>query len=994
MTYQDTSANPSSATRTVSFKVNDGLDDSNVLTRNITVTPAGSLPVAPSSLAAIAASSSQINLSWQNNAANAQGFLIERQTGAGGWTQIATVAAGATSYQDATLAAGTAYSYRLRAYNAAGDSAYASPASAATAALPHTAHFEFGTSASPVLSGYTLVTNSTTYSTASHYGWSSGVIGSRDRGTGTSLSMHLDYTPDGTFLVDVPNGTYQVNLLLGDSGPYLHDDMGIFLQGVQVDNVSTAASQVVSRGYTVNVLGGQLVLRLKDLGGVDPNVAIDALDLTSVVVVPAAPTSVTASGASASQINLSWQNNSGGVLGFLLERETGTSGNWTQIATLAAGTATYQDTSLPANGSYSYRLRAYNTAGNSPYSAVAAGATLMPVPAAPSSLSASAVSASQINISWQNNATNAQGFLIERQTGAGSWTQIASVAAGATSYQDTSLAANTAYSYRVRAYNIGGDSAYCNTIGCTTMFAPPASPTNLAASVVSASQINLSWQNSDGSTQGFYIERETTTGGTWTQIAALAAGVRNYQDTSLASNTSYSYRLRAYNTAGDSAYSAVAAGTTLMTVPAAPSGLLASVVTAIQINLSWQNNASNAQGVLIEREIGTSGAWTQIASVAAGATTYQDTSLATNTSYSYRLRAYNNGGDSGYSAIAAGTTLMTVPAAPSGLAASVVSASQINLSWHNNATNAQGFLIERETGASGTWTQIATVTAATTTYQDTSLAANTSYSYRLRAYNNGGDSGYSAIATSTTLMTVPAAPSGLVASVISSSQINLSWQNNAANAQGVLIEREIGTSGAWTQIASVAAGTTSYQNTSLAASTAYSYRVRAYNNGGDSAYSLSAAATTLTPSFAAHFEFGTSASPVQSGYTLVTNTTTYSLALRYGWSAGVIGSRDRGTGPAVNLHLNYTPDGTFLVDLPNGTYQVSMLLGDAGAYWHDDMGIFLQGVQVDNVSTTNNQVVSRSYTVTVTNGQLTLHLKDLGGTDPNVAIESLDIVAA
>ncbi len=431
--------------RTVSLKVNDGLDDSNVLTRNVTVTPAGSLPPAPSSLAAIAASSGQINLSWQNNAANAQGFLIERQTGAGSWTQIATVAAGTTSYQNTALPANTVYSYRVRAYNAAGDSAYSSPASAATAAQPITAHFEFGTSASLLQSGYTLVTNGTTYSATSHYGWSSGVIGSRDRGTGTSLNMHLNYTTDGTFLVDVPNGTYQVNLLLGDSGPFLHDNMGIFLQGVQVDNVSTAASQVVSRSYTVNVLGGQLVLRLKDLGGVDPNVAIDALDLSSVVVLPAAPSSVTASGASASQINLSWQNNYGGVLGFLLERETGTSGNWTQIATLATGTTTYQDTSLQANSSYSYRLRAYNTAGNSPYSAVAAGATLMPVPDAPSGLSASAISASQINLSWQNNATNAQGVFIERQTGSsGSWTQIANVAAGTTSYQDTSLAANSA----------------------------------------------------------------------------------------------------------------------------------------------------------------------------------------------------------------------------------------------------------------------------------------------------------------------------------------------------------------------------------------------------------------------------------------------------------------------------------------------------------------------------------------------------------------------
>ena len=304
-----------------------------------------------------------------------------------------------------------------------------------------------------------------------------------------------------------------------------------------------------------------------------------------------------------------------------------------------------------------------------------------------------------------------------------------------------------------------------------------------------------------------------------------------------------------------------------------------------------------------------------------------------------------------------------------------------------------GYLVERETTTSGAWTQIATVLAGTTTYQDTALAANTGYSYRVRAYNAAGDSAYSTVATGTTLMTIPAAPSGLSASAVSTSQINLSWQNNATNAQGFIIQRETGASGAWTQIATVAAGTTSYQNASLAASTSYSYRVCAFNNGGDSVYSATAAATTPTPTFAAHFEFGTSVSPVQSGYTLVNNTTTYSTALGYGWSSGVIGGRDRASGSALADHLDYTTNGTYTVNAPNGTYQVTLMLGDIGPYLHDDMGIFLQGVQVDNVSTAAGQVVSRIYTVTVTNGQLVLGLKDLGGVDPNVCIEAMDIVA-
>ena len=67
---------------------------------------------------------------------------------------------------------------------------------------------------------------------------------------------------------------------LGDTGAYLHDNMGIFLEGTQVDTVSTAASQVVSKSYTVSVMDGQLDLLLKDLGGVDPNVCIESLSIT------------------------------------------------------------------------------------------------------------------------------------------------------------------------------------------------------------------------------------------------------------------------------------------------------------------------------------------------------------------------------------------------------------------------------------------------------------------------------------------------------------------------------------------------------------------------------------------------------------------------------------------------------------------------------------------------------------------------------------------
>ncbi|MDZ7268026.1 MAG: discoidin domain-containing protein [candidate division KSB1 bacterium] len=189
---------------------------------------------------------------------------------------------------------------------------------------------------------------------------------------------------------------------------------------------------------------------------------------------------------------------------------------------------------------------------------------------------------------------------------------------------------------------------------------------------------------------------------------------------------------------------------------------------------------------------------------------------------------------------------ITPPAAPSNLTATVVSGSQVDLSWTDNSNNEDGFKIERKTGASGTYAEIATVGANVTSYPDTGLAGGTTYYYRVRAYNAGGNSAYSNEASTTTASNPPAAPSNLTATAVSSSQINLNWTDNSANEDGFKIERKTGASGSYAVIATVGANVTSYANTGLVAGTTYYYRVFAYNTGGNSAYSNEANA--MTPS--------------------------------------------------------------------------------------------------------------------------------------------------
>jgi len=209
-----------------------------------------------------------------------------------------------------------------------------------------------------------------------------------------------------------------------------------------------------------------------------------------------------------------------------------------------------------------------NYVGYSAVYVVYNGTTPVTPPAAPSGLTATAVSYSQINLTWADNADNEDGFEIERCTGAGCsiFAQIATVGANVTSYANTGLAASTSYSYRVRAYNSGGYSDYCEPATAVTPAAPavPAAPTNLVATAVSKSQINLTWADNADNEAGFYIERcKGATCTKFTRIATVGANVTNYANTKLVANTTYRYRVRAYNAGGTSAYSNTATATTL-----------------------------------------------------------------------------------------------------------------------------------------------------------------------------------------------------------------------------------------------------------------------------------------------------------------------------------------------------------------------------------------------------------------------------------------------
>lgn len=178
-----------------------------------------------------------------------------------------------------------------------------------------------------------------------------------------------------------------------------------------------------------------------------------------------------------------------------------------------------------------------------------------------------ALSATSVRVFWGDNSSNETGFRVKRAIGSGSFSVVGTVAANVTTYDDTTAAAGTSYTYRVESFNSTGSTPAATDAPITTAAAPvtaPAAPTNLGAQAQSSTQVNLVWIDNANNEDGCKIEQSTTSGAGFTQIATVGANTVAYSATGLTAGTKYFFRVRAYNTAStpNSAYSNEANATT------------------------------------------------------------------------------------------------------------------------------------------------------------------------------------------------------------------------------------------------------------------------------------------------------------------------------------------------------------------------------------------------------------------------------------------------
>jgi hypothetical protein len=370
----------------------------------------------------------------------------------------------------------------------------------------------------------------------------------------------------------------------------------------------------------------------------------------------------------------------------------------------------------------------------------------------------------------------------------------------------------------------------------------PLTPEHFAVRVVSASRVELSWVDCSGLEDGFDVQFTTSSGrGNTFQYAGV--NLTGAALDGLLPSTAYAFRVRAYNTSQDGAWSDWVVATTLPAappLPAAPSGLYVTASVANELLLRWTDNANNEADFILQRSTDRVN-FTQILDGTSNTISFPDTGLTPGATYYYRVCAYNEGGTSAWSEIASGRVWRSVPPTPLQLRAMLNPNGGIVVLWKDGA-NENLYRVEAKLNA-GSFSEIGQTGTDVTTFIHAGLSPDQTWTYRVRASNEAGNSPFSTETVIKTNPPAPPAPSNLQASALSNRVVSVTWTDNSSNENEFRLERKTATT-SYAQIAIITANGTAYFDNAVAPSTTYTYRIRAANAGGTSVYSSPSSGAT------------------------------------------------------------------------------------------------------------------------------------------------------
>ncbi|HYF49844.1 MAG TPA: fibronectin type III domain-containing protein [Planctomycetota bacterium] len=536
-----------------------------------------------------------------------------------------------------------------------------------------------------------------------------------------------------------------------------------------------------------------------------------------------------------------------------------------------------------------------------------------------SSVVASGISNSSATINWNTAIPGDQQVEYGTTTAYGASTVLNAERTLGHSQALTGLAAGTVYNYRVKSRDCTGklfvsSNFTFTTTGGTTDTTPPVI-SSVAASGITSSAATITWTTNEASdTQVEY--GLTTAYGSSTTLNTTKVTAHSQALTGLAASTTYNYRVKSRDAAGNLAVSGNFTFTTAPapdTTPPVISSVAASSITSSGATITWTTNeASDTQ---VEYGLTTAyGSSTTLNTTKVTAHSQALSGLAASTTYNYRVKSRDTAGNLGVSGNFTFTTAAapdTTPPVISSVAASGITSSAATITWTTN--EASDTQVEYGlTTAYGSSTTLNTTKVTAHSQALSGLFASTTYNYRVKSRDAAGNLAVSSNFTFTTTAapdTTPPVISSVAASGITTSGATITWTTNEAS--DTQVEYGLTTAyGSSTPLNTTKVTAHSQALTGLAASTTYSYRVKSRDTAGNLAVSANFTFTTGSVALPLAFASAPTATPnpctTADTVQFIVSTSGGVQPVSYAWSFG-----DGTSAQGASVSHRYSVAGTY-----------------------------------------------------------------------------------